>query len=339
MKKILAIIPTKVDGCTYHRIEIPLHHLTGFDLTQVNELDGLSDIQLKEYEIVWFNRLNGVVNSDLQIQRLNSLGVKYVIDFDDLWNLPQDHLLYGSYKYYDIPGRLLRLAKNADAIFTTHNYLADKLKKHNSKVFVVPNAIDPEQAQWQTDSKVVKEETVFGWCGGVHHYCDLKLLESSLKLARQNEFNLALGGYYPSVTWDNFEQVFSGGDYKNYVRIEGQNVYNYGRLYDFFTTALIPLKSNEFNKCKSELKMIEAGFKKKAVIVSDIHPYNLIINDSNCLKVSEAQGTNGWFKAMRKIKESKALQEDLALSLYETVKERNHIKTVNKVREEVFAAL
>jgi glycosyltransferase involved in cell wall biosynthesis len=338
MKKILAIIPSKVDGCTYHRIEIPLHHLTGFDLAQVNQLDAMSDIALREYEIVWFNRLNGIVDSDEQINRLKSLGIKYVIDFDDLWNLPQDHLLYGSYRYYDIPGKLIRLAKNADAIITTHSYLANKLKKFNNNIVIAPNAIDPEQPQWKTESNVLNEHTIFGWCGGVNHWCDLELLTNSLRLARDNNYGLALGGYNPSAIWDQFENIFTGGKYDRYVRIDGQDVYNYGRLYDFFTTVLIPLKKNEFNRCKSELKMLEAGFKKKAVIVSNIHPYSLVINDSNCLKVDEAQG-NGWFKAMKKISESKFYEADLGEALYETVKDKYHIKSVNKIREELFNSL
>jgi hypothetical protein len=84
--------------------------------------------------------------------------------------------------------------------------------------------------------------------------------------------------------------------------------------------------------------MLEAGFKKKAVIVSDIHPYSLVINDTNCLKVDQAQG-NEWFKSMRKINESKALEEDLGMSLYETVKDKYHIKSVNKIREDLFNSL
>ena len=189
-KKILAIIPNQVDGCVYHRIEIPLHHLKGFDLTQVNELDGMTDHQLKDFEIVWFNRLNGIVDSYKQIERLQKLGIKYVIDFDDSWSLPQEHLLYGSYKYYNIPQQLIHLAKNADAIFTTHKYLAGRLKRYNKNTHIAPNAIDPNQPQWQTEGKVLGNMTIFGWCGGVHHYQDLELMKDSLGMAKQSTWAL-----------------------------------------------------------------------------------------------------------------------------------------------------
>ena len=234
---------------------------------------------------------------------------------------------------------MIHLAKNADAIFTTHKYLAGRLKRYNKNTHIAPNAIDPNQPQWQTTSKVLDDMTIFGWCGGVHHQSDLELMTESLQMARENNLNLALGGYNKSVVWNNFETIFSGGDYKNYVRIEGQDVYNYGKIYDYFTTCLIPLRNNEFNKCKSELKMIEAGFKKKAVIVSDVHPYTNLINNDNCLKVDEARKTNGWFKAMKRIADSKDLEEHLANELYQSVVVKHHIKNVNKVREEVFNSL
>lgn len=340
MKKILALIPEQVDGCTYHRIQIPLINLKGFDLTQVNQLDGMSDEQLKNFEIVWFNRLNGIVDAEKQIQRLKRLGVKYVIDFDDYWNLPKDHLLYNNYKYYNIPKILKELIINADYVFCTHNYLATKIKPFNKNIAICPNAIDPTQPQWETPTQV-NEGIIFGWCGGIHHWEDLELLQPSLnRIHSHGGYNLTLGGYVPnSRIWQEYESWFNNkGEYKQYARIGGRDVYNYGTIYDHFSTALIPLKKTEFNKCKSELKMIEAGFKKKAVIVSKIHPYTNLITKDNCIAVDNEQ-PQSFYKAMRKINDSKAYEEDLAHELYQSVVVKHHIKNVNKIREQVFNLL
>ena len=65
-----------------------------------------------EKQIVWFNRLNGIADPYKQVERLKRLGIKYVIDFDDYWNLPKDHLLYGSYRANDIPNVLRYLIQN-----------------------------------------------------------------------------------------------------------------------------------------------------------------------------------------------------------------------------------
>lgn len=340
MKKILALIPEQVDGCSYHRIQIPLINLKGFELAQVNQLDGMTDAELKDYEIVWFNRLNGIAEPYKQVERLKKLGIKYVIDFDDYWILPKDHLLYGSYKHHKIPEMLIHLIKNADYVFTTHNYLAKKIRVHNKNVEIAPNAIDPAQPQFETTT-MHPEGSIFGWCGGIHHWSDLEILKTSLsRIHSEGGVNLALAGYVKeSRIWNEYESWFNNnGQYKQYMRLAGRDVYNYGTLYDHFTTALVPLKNNEFNKCKSELKMIEAGFKRRAVIVSDVMPYTNLITVDNCIKVDNEK-PQGWYKAIKRVNESKALEEHLANELHQSVIVKHHIKNANKVREQVFNSL
>ena len=54
-----------------------------------------------------------------------------------------------------------------------------------------------------------------------------------------------------------------------YRRLWGMDTVNYGKSYNFIDVSLVPLQQNLFTACKSELKLIEAGFMKKAVIVSN----------------------------------------------------------------------
>jgi hypothetical protein len=51
------------------------------------------------------------------------------------------------------------------------------------------------------------------------------------------------------------------------------NVFNYGYLYDQFDIAIAPLEDNKFTRCKSNLKIIEAGMKGLPIFVQNIHPY------------------------------------------------------------------
>lgn len=339
MKKILAIIPAKVDGCAYHRVQVPLVNLKGFDLTQVIQLDAVSDLQLKAFDIVWFNRLNGIGEPLKQIERLKRIGIPYVVDFDDNWTLPQEHILYEQYKQNKTPEMLLELLKNAAYVLVTHDYLANKVKTFNKKVAVLPNAIDPEQPQWQTPTKVKETHTAFGWCGGITHWDDLAMLRQSLKRVHaDNKMHLVIGGYSDTTVWNHIKNWFgNNGRYNKTLCVPGKDVYNYGSIYDYMSTVLIPLKNTEFNRCKSELKMLEAGFKKKAVIVSNIHPYTNVITDKNCLTVGDGQ--HNWFKHMSRIQRSKDLEQDLAAQLYEDIKIRYHINTVNKIREQIFNSL
>ncbi len=60
-----------------------------------------------------------------------------------------------------------------------------------------------------------------------------------------------------------------------YLRISGTDYNNYGMIYDYIDVALVPLRNNLFNNCKSPLKMLEAAAKGCAVIASEVQPYNV----------------------------------------------------------------
>ena len=86
---------------------------------------------------------------------------------------------------------------------------------------------------------------------------------------------------------------------------------------------------NKFNNLKSELKLIEAGFFKKAVIVDNVHPYrDLIKHKENALVVNKY---TDWYKHCKYLLNNPNAVTDLGEALYETV-QPYHIKEVNKKR-------
>ena len=60
-----------------------------------------------------------------------------------------------------------------------------------------------------------------------------------------------------------------------YHRVWTQPVTSYAKNYSKFDVSLAPIKDTMFNRMKSQLKIIEAGFYKKALIASDIGPYTI----------------------------------------------------------------
>jgi DNA-directed RNA polymerase specialized sigma24 family protein len=123
---------------------------------------------------------------------------------------------------------------------------------------------------------------------------------------------------------------------EKYRRIWGKDIYNYGYLLDEMDVCLVPLKENEFNKCKSPLKLAEAGFKKKPCIVSNIHPYQPHYNGSNYVPVEPNRSHKDWYKQIKRMIESPAMREDYGNALYESVKHKFHIDTVNKKRVQLW---
>ena len=127
---------------------------------------------------------------------------------------------------------------------------------------------------------------------------------------------------------------------KPYRRLWGRDIHTYGELYNEIDVALIPLKDNTFNKCKSELKIVEAGWMKKAVICSRLTPYQEYIKHGvNGLLVSTARNNIDWFVNIRKLTCNPNLAKDMGEALHETIKTNFDIDVHNKTRLDLYKSL
>ena len=113
------------------------------------------------------------------------------------------------------------------------------------------------------------------------------------------------------------------------------SVETYTRFYNLIDACLVPLTDNKFNNLKSELKMVEAAFYKKALIVSNVHPYKQWITPKNCLT---CDNKTDWVKNMKRCMD-KSLREDLGSRLYEDLHEHFDLRVVNKRREQFYNSI
>jgi glycosyltransferase involved in cell wall biosynthesis len=99
---------------------------------------------------------------------------------------------------------------------------------------------------------------------------------------------------------------------------------------------------------KSQLKVIEAGFYKKALIASDLGPYTIDLKhalkngnftDGNALLVDENRNHSDWAKNIKKLLTNPNLVTDLGERLYETVKDKYDLNQVTKTRAEWYKSL
>lgn len=329
---ILHLVPENVDGCAYHRIQIPMHNLKGFDLAQSTVLDGVSDEDLKKVSVVVMNRDGCVFDVDKQISRLKRFNIPLVVDIDDFWELDKHHIIHKHYKDV-VSYRIIKLLKAAAAVITTHSRLARKIDRYNKNVVVAPNALDKSQSQWEA---VYNDHPSprFGWVGGIHHIEDIRLLRPAFaKIHEEDKIHLALGGFTPNDVYMVFNSWFSnGGKYGKYKCINSQDVYNYGNIYNTLDVCLVPLIDTKFNNCKSNLKILEAGFKGKAVIVSRVAPYTDDFTDKEVLF------TDDWYSSINILHENPQMTIDYRDALNERVKDFE-IKKINIVREQLYTTL
>ena len=133
-----------------------------------------------------------------------------------------------------------------------------------------------------------------------------------------------------------------------YVRVWTRPVQSYAKNYSKFDVSLAPIKNHMFNRMKSQLKVIEAGFYKKALIASNVGPYMIDLKhslqngnfvDGNALLVDENRNHSDWAKYIEKLLKNPNMVKDMGERLYETVKDRYDLNVVTKQRAEFYKSI
>jgi glycosyltransferase involved in cell wall biosynthesis len=146
---------------------------------------------------------------------------------------------------------------------------------------------------------------------------------------------------------------FSQSDYpedinESYRRVWTKPVTSYAKNYSKFDISLAPIKHHIFNKVKSQLKVIEAGFYKKALIASNFGPYTIDLThclkngefvDGNALLVDEQRNHSDWAKYVKKLVENPNMIKDMGERLYEHVSQRYDLNIVTKHRAEFYKSI
>ena len=373
--KILLITSERTTGLNYHRQIVPFSNLDIDIHVAPKWNDEFEDSFLKDFTCVSFLRSIDLTGKTKEIaDRIHKLGLKIHFDIDDYWMLPSSHPLYKGYKAQNVQEQVIEALEVSDFVTTSTNHLAIRIKDYNENVYVLRNAINPEEDQWKIED-VKNDKLRFGYIAGVHHNKDVELLYPNIiKVFKDrtilDKFQLCVAGFnvnmYPDGTsqlnpyYKYVEQLFTNNyksirdvEYKEYLkrntpeqneltfdkeyrRLWGLDCFKYGKLYNLIDVSLIPLVQNMFSACKSELKLIEAGFMKKSVIVSNINPYDRLADSTNALLVNANRNHIDWFINIRKMINEPNLREDLAAQLYEDVKVKYHIDTVNVERKQIF---
>ena len=153
-----------------------------------------------------------------------------------------------------------------------------------------------------------------------------------------------------SFTKDEYADVAN----EPYRRVWTKPVSTYASNYNLFDISLAPLTDNLFNKVKSQLKVIESGFHKKAIIAQDFGPYQIdLVNvrvkalDKNNPVTFDPNGnaylvnnnSKEWYQFIKRLINNPEQIEILSENLYNTVKDKYSIEAVSKQRRELYLSL
>lgn len=271
----LVPLSNSAQSSDYHRISLPFYQM-GMQLNKRPVQD----------QIAYFNRvfpLNGVKTG------------RFILDLDDYWILDKSNPFYQTWKLYRISEQIIDNIKNAIAVTVTNTRLADKVKKINKNVHVIPNALPFDKGQF---ARTEPDFTKLVYAGGKSHERDIQLL-SDLPV----HYYGGLKGS-PSLPLPVY-----------------MSAYNHKGV------ALVPLYPSTFNACKSNLKILEAGAKGLACICSEVDPY-IDPGDREVLLYADK------FKdTLKKLREDdlRGNAEELA----EYVRQKYDLTEVNKLRVDI----
>ena len=94
----------------------------------------------------------------------------------------------------------------------------------------------------------------------------------------------------------------------------------------------------KLSEVKSELKIIEAGMKKKALIAQDFGIYKELLKDGET-GILIKDNKDGWYKAMKKVIQDPEYRQMLADNLHNFVKDKYDLKNVTTQRAEIYKSL
>lgn len=135
-----------------------------------------------------------------------------------------------------------------------------------------------------------------------------------------------------------------------YRRMWTRDISNYATHYANVDVLICPLKENEFNSVKSQLKFIECGFTNTAIIAQNFGPYTIdsipmiekggkINENGNCLLVDSRKNHKDWAKYINKLAEDKEMLHKLQKNLHDYITERYSLANVCKQRAEFYKKL
>jgi hypothetical protein len=330
-------VGAKNDGCSYHRIFLPIAYM---DKTRGKITNNLAEDGFDGWDILYLNRLIYNMPTEHLKGLRDKYGFKLVVDMDDHWVLNHGHILKELYDS-ELTPKVIECMKLADLVTCTHERLYKEIKDlTGGRVEVLPNALPYGDGQFMVKKEPAEKMRIV-YCGGLTHRDDMRLLKNPMKRVSDdkplsNKLHMVFGGYSDQKEakpiCDDMLHSFTNG-----LKIPGEirgarHVFEYMEIYEDTDVSIVPLLESKFNANKSNLKVLEAAACNNACIVSKVHPY-LGFPDDTVLYV-ERQGD--WYKHIKFLVDNPNARLDYAARLREYCEEHFNLFKVSKTRREVF---
>jgi hypothetical protein len=188
--------------------------------------------------------------------------IKIIQTVDDLLGDVSEKHPNHNYQIREGHSRMIQALFKSDRLIVTTQPLADHYGRYVNDVHIVPNALGP---QWMGLRKlsISRSRLRVGWVGAGQHQGDLELINTVVR-ELANEVDWVFMGMCTAEIkplLKEFHGFVSIGDYPKKMSELDLDI------------AIAPLEDNFFNRCKSNLRLLEYGAMGWPVVCSDVFPY------------------------------------------------------------------
>lgn len=255
------------------------------------------------------------------LQYANRTGKITIYDIDDnLLKLPGEHPEYQNnlFKRFKYQRRYARFLRHARAVTVSTQPLADSFSKLNRNVFVLPNYVDAELfSAVQTAGEKCNSEVTIGYFGTPTHEADFRDILAALTRVTteyKERVKMLFMGYLPPALAAHPQTQFIG--FKNNYSAWARNLSS--MRIDF---AVAPLKANDFNRCKSDIKFLEYSICGIPAIYSDLTPYQGCVKQNGTGLLVGDPLQESWYQAIKLFIENPELRREIGESAHRCVRE------------------
>jgi len=313
--KILSFVKG-MDGSSYHRIYHP-NVVLDAEVRTVNNL--------KEKDVSWCDILIYSRHTKYSTRFLGELrdryGFKIIVDTDDWWEVQKDHPLYNWWFQSNVSLQIRSHMINADAVICTHDNLAAIVP--NKNVYVIPNGLNFDSGQFvsrPTGKGLLYASTIMNWS-------NTSILAGTAKKLQHLDLSYVIAGYHESPFYPKLINNLTSGIIP-YKTKQWTTVENYMSTYEGHI-GILPSKPTQFNKMKSNLKVLEFGALGIPAVVSKCEPYL-------DMPVNYFSGIREFCENVERLHLDKTYREKQGDELHEFSREYYHIKNFSEQRMKVY---
>lgn len=250
-------------GCGHHRVVQPFKALESNLLIEgglILGVPGVMEAAQLQPDVILLELLSGSRFPEIMAQYREVCDAKIVVEYDDyLLNLP---LKNSSRKHFPqkIAKNLRKIMECADWVVVSTAPLADAYSRFHDDIRIAQNRLAENQWAHLLSERGTGRKVRVGWAGGSSHTGDLEILLPIIK-ALEGQVEWVFMGMKPRGVQCEFHP---GVPFEMYPeKLASLNL----------DLALVPLEINQFNECKSNLRLLEIGTCGVPIIATDIEPY------------------------------------------------------------------